>query len=478
MLAYLLAPPLVASLLAWVVRPYRPVVGRAAGILLLVSFAAAVALCGRVLDGPAVVAGHGPLLRVDALSALMALAVTFVSGVAIWFAPGLHGDADPVQARRFVVFSTAFTLSMLLAVTTDNVGLMWVAIEATTITSAVLVPLHPGKRSVEASWKYIFICSVGIAIAFCGTVLAYFDFVHKVGAVEAALNWSVLRQSAHLLHPDVMKLAFVFLLVGYGTKAGLAPMHTWLPDAHAEAPSALSSMMSGVLLAVASYAILRWKIVVDGAVGAPFADRLLLALGLLSILIAALSLLVQRNFKRMLAYSSIEHSGLICVGLGLGPAGVLGGLLHVVNHAVAKPMLFLLAGRVLSRYRSAEVAGVSGLMQAMPLTGGLFAAGVLALIGLPPFGMFISELAILGAGFGAGRYGLMALLLALLAIAFIGMLRHLNRMLYGEVPAGVETGEPDRLRLLPLAVCAILLLVLGLSLPSGFTDLLRRAASP
>jgi hydrogenase-4 component F len=477
MMILLLGPPVAATLVAWLVRPYRSAVGWIVSALSLVSLAAALTLCARVVGGATVGAADGAF-RVDALSALLAAAVSFVAAVAAWFAPGFRdASADPAQARRFAVFSSAFTLSMLGAVTTDNVGLMWIAIEATTITSAVLVPLFPGKRSVEASWKYILICSVGIALAFCGTVLAYFDFVQQVGPVESALSWTVLRGSSRLLHPEVMQLAFVFLLVGYGTKAGLAPMHTWLPDAHAEAPAPLSSMMSGVLLAVATYAILRWKVVVDGAVGAPFTNRLLLLLGVASILIAALSLLAQRNVKRMLAYSSIEHSGLICLGLGLGPAGILGGLLHLVNHAVAKPMLFLLAGRILHRYRTAEIASVSGLLRAMPVTGGLFAAGVLALIGLPPFGLFMSELAILAAGFSARRYGLMALVLALLALAFVGMLQHLNRMLYGAVPADVEVGERDRLRLVPLVVCAALLVALGLTLPAPLEALLSQAAA-
>ena len=196
---------------------------------------------------------------------------------------------------------------------------------------------------------------------------------------------------APTLHPDVLRLAFVFLLVGYGTKAGLAPMHTWLPDAHSEAPAPLSAMMSGVLLAVAQYAIMRWKAVVDAAVGPAFTNQVLMALGLLSIGIGALSLVRQQNYKRLLAYSSVEHSGLICLGLAFGPAGVFAALLHLLNHALAKSMSFLLTGRLLARYTSTEVDRVSGLLRTMPATGPLFAAGVLALMGLPPFGLFISE---------------------------------------------------------------------------------------
>ena len=258
---------------------------------------------------------------------------------------------------------------MLLAVTTSNVGFMWVAIEATTITSALLIPLHRTRASVEASWKYLLICSVGIALAFAGTVLAYFDSASSAGHVADALNWTVLRAAAPSLHRELIQLAFAFILVGYGTKAGLAPMHTWLPDAHSEAPAPTSAMMSGVLLAVAMYAVVRWKAVVDAALGSAFAGNLLLAAGLLSVLIGVFSLVIQRHYKRMLAYSSVEHIGLVSIGLGLGPLGTFAALLHLVNHAVAKSMAFLLAGRILHRYKTTEIARVSGLLRAMPLDG-------------------------------------------------------------------------------------------------------------
>ena len=279
--------------------------------------------------------------------------MSVVGALAAWLGPGMGGDDgyDGAQARRFRIFANLFTFMMLFAVVSNNVGFMWIAIEATTITSAMLIPLHVTKASVEASWKYILIGSVGIALAFGGTVLGYFDFVNLAGHREAALNWTVLMASAPRLHPQVIQLAFVFILIGYGTKAGLAPMHTWLPDAHSEAPAPLSAMMSGVLLAVALYAVIRWKAVVNAAVGTEFTDDLFIAMGLLSLAIGAFSLVIQRNYKRMLAYSSIEHTGLICVGLALGPLGMFAAMLHLLNHALAKSTMFFLAGRVLHRYR-------------------------------------------------------------------------------------------------------------------------------
>jgi hydrogenase-4 component F len=474
--ALLLGPPLLAALLAAVVRPYRRFVGWASALLSLLSLGAAVALWRHVLAGDVLTSGPREFLRADALSTLLALCVSVVGALAAWLGPGMGGDDgyDGAQARRFRIFGNLFTFTMLFAVTTNNVGFMWIAVEATTITSAMLIPLHVTKASVEASWKYILIGSIGIALAFAGTVLGYFDFVNLAGRQEAALNWTVLMASAPRLHPQVIQLAFVFILIGYGTKAGLAPMHTWLPDAHSEAPAPLSAMMSGVLLAVALYAVVRWEAVVNAAVGAGFTDGLYIALGVLSIVIAAFSLVIQRNYKRMLAYSSIEHTGLICVGLALGPLGTFAAMLHLLNHTLAKSMMFFLAGRVLHRYGTAEISRVSGLLKVMPWTGGLFAAGVLAVVGLPPFGLFISEFALFRAGFAAGRPWLMGLVLALLAVAFVSMIGHLNRMLYGAPTAGVAVGEGSAWPLLPLGFSVVALVVLGLTLPRPLEVLLTR----
>jgi hydrogenase-4 component F len=363
---------------------------------------------------------------------------------------------------------------MLLAVSANNVAIMWVALEATTIFSALLIPLTRSKSSVEASWKYILIGSVGIALAFAGTVLGYFDFVALTGRTENALNWPVLLQNAPAMHPEVMKLAFVFLLVGYGTKAGIAPMHTWKPDAYGEAPPALAALMSSALFAVAMYAILRWKVVADAAIKSHYADNLLLALGLLSLAIAAFSVAQSRNYKRMLAYSSVEHTGLICFGLGLGAAGVFAALLHLVNHTAAKLLMFFLAGDIERKYESAAIKQVRGLLKVAPWTGGLFAAGLLALVGLPPFGLFISEFALFRAGFAQHHPWLMGAALLLLLVAFVSFITRLNRMLYGEAPAEVVAGETAGWRMAPMLLGALALVALGLTLPVQLDTLLEQ----
>jgi hydrogenase-4 component F len=479
-LVLLLSPPLIACLLALAVRRDTRLVGWIGVVLNGVSLAASTWLCAGVLWRPPPLTGGDDFWRLDALSALLTLCVTGVTLIASLFYPGLEvaDHHDAMQIRRFRILVNAFVLTMLVAVTTNNVGFMWVMIEATTITSAVVIPLHRTKASVEASWKYLLICSVGIALAFAGTVLAYFDFVSTAGHIPNALNWTVLRGAAPSLHPEVMKLAFAFILVGYGTKAGLAPMHTWLPDAHSEAPAAMSAMMSGVLLAVAMYAVARWKTVVDTTLlSASFTSNLLLATGLLSVLIGATSLVVQRHYKRMLAYSSVKHIGLVSIGLALGPLGTFAALLHLVNHAVAKSMAFLLAGRILHRYQTTEIARVSGLLRVMPWTGSLFALGVLALIGLPPFGLFVSEFLLVRAAIATGHLWVAAVVLLLVLVAFVSLLNHLNRMLYGAVPGGVAIGEGANWRVITLAGCVGVSLVLGIVLPWPIAALIDRTVA-
>jgi hydrogenase-4 component F len=475
----LLAPPLLACAAAVFVRPYRRGVGWVGVGSAAVSLGAAAVLCGLVLAAGPVAVGAGPLsaFRVDAVSALVAGCIALVTLLTTALAPGLDSSDDPSgETRRLRVYMSAFAATMLLAVTVQNVALMWVAIEATTIASALAIPLHRTKASVEASWKYLLVCSVGIALAFTGTILAYFDFVSVAGDARGSLNWPALRAAAPALHPDVLQLAFAFILVGYGTKAGLAPMHTWLPDAHSEAPAPISAMMSGVLLAVAMYAIARWKAIVD-IVSPAFADGLLIAFGLVSVTIGALTLVLQRHYKRMLAYSSVEHMGLVAIGFGLGPLGVFAAWLHVVNHAVAKSAAFLLAGRILHRYGTTEIGGVTGLLRAMPWTGALFAAGILALVGLPPFGLFVSEYLLVRATFAEGQIWLGATLLALLLTAFVSLVSHLNAMLYGEAPAAIAAGERRAWPTAALVAAAGVTVALGVVLPAPLVRLLDQTVA-
>ncbi len=492
----LILPSLFAALLAALIRPYRAFVGWIGAWLSLISLGAALAFVAQVVNGQTPTWGLKlewlsleDVLRADSLSALLMVCVTAVASLALFLSPGLGrqvknphwGDLayGPAQLRRYHVFTNLFIAAMLLAVAANNVGVMWIAIEATTVFSAFIIPLKLNKPSIEASWKYIIICSVGIALAFVGTVLGYFDFVSLSGRAENALNWPVLLANAPALHPEVMRLAFVFLLIGYGTKAGIAPMHTWKPDAYGESPAPLTALMSSALFAVAMYALLRWKAVADATLGSGYTDNLFMALGFLSLLIAAFSVVLATDYKRMFAYSSIEHTGLMCLGFALGPLGAFAALLHLVNHTAAKSLMFFLVDNIEHKYRSPLIEKTRGLLKTMPWTGALFAFGLMALIGLPPGGIFISEFALFRAGFALHHPWLMGAALVLLAVVFVSFISHLNKMLYG-APAEEEINaerptERFSWRIALLLMNVAVLVTLGLSLPAPLATLLNQS---
>jgi hydrogenase-4 component F len=430
-----------------------------------------------VWRGEGAILALGHLLRVDALSALMVAIISVLGAVAALYSIGYiragHDTGHSSEARTFFSLFQVFIFTMLLAVTTDNLGVMWVAIEGTTLATVFLVNLHNTRTSLEAAYKYLILSSVGLALAFIGTVLMYYAGAARAG--EIAVNWTSLHAAATSLNPQVVRLAFAFILVGYGTKAGLAPMHTWLPDAHSEAPAPISALMSGVLLNVGLYALMRFKAIVDISVGTGFSSRWLMGIGLLSLAVASALLLTQRNYKRMLAYSSVEHIGIVCLGLGFGGYwGVFGSLLHIVNHAFSKSLLFMLSGSILLKYQTTDIGQVRGLLRASPLTGASFLAGTLSLVGLPPFGPFISEFIIFRAGLESKAW-VATTGIALLVVVFAGMLASVNQMLYGQPPDNLEGGERLRWSLAPLAINFAVLLVLGLTLPQPLINALKKA---
>ena len=474
MLLSLLLIPLVAAALISLTRrrAWMELLHTGAAIAFL---GIGVAVAAEVLNGDILTAA-ADLLRVDSLSAFMVAMITFLSGVAALYAIGYiraeFDDAHLPRARLFFSLFHLFIFTMLLAATTDNLGVMWVAIEATTLATVFLVNLRGSRTSLEAAYKYLILSSVGIALAFIGTALVYYAGAAEAG--EIAVNWSALSAAAASLNPDVMRLAFVFIVIGYGTKAGLAPMHTWLPDAHSEAPAPISALMSGVLLNVGLYAVLRFKAVVDLNVGSQFSGGLLLGVGLLSLAVAAAFLVRPRNYKRMLAYSSVEHMGIICLGLGFGGYwGTFGALFHIFNHALSKSLLFIVSGNILWKYHSAEINDVRGVLHAAPWTGALFLAGTFALIGLPPFAPFVSEFIIFRAGLITYPW-IAATGVILLIVVFGGMLASVNRMLYGVPPAELPRGDGLRLWLAPLAMNLALLLALGLTFPPPLQAALER----
>lgn len=429
----------------------------------------------------------GGWLAVDALGLLM---LTIASGlflVAATYAVGYleregHGTrADFFDRGRlfrnepdtvFVSGLLFFLAAMSLVTVSHHFGLLWVAIEATTLTSAPLIYFHRHQRSLEATWKYLLIGSVGIAVALLGTFFlvaaASLDGVHVPALVS-----EFVRHGGDLDH-KWLKAAFVAIMVGYGTKVGLAPLHSWLPDAHSEAPSVVSALLSGALLNTAFLGILRVFQVMVAAGLEGYARDLLLLFGFLSMFLAAAFIIAQMDYKRMLAYSSVEHMGVIAVGVGIGGVASSGAMLHAVNHSVAKVLLFLVAGNVLAFYRTKNVGEVSGLARVLPLSGALWLVGFLAITGTPPFGAFLSEFTILRGAVDGGRALVAAGYLALLGVVFVGMATAFLHMSQG--PATADRAHESWLEVAPPAVLAGVALLLGVYVPPGLSAVASEAA--
>ena len=446
--------------------------------------AVTVLACGAALGarvGPGVVT-LGGLLRADALTATMLIVIGVVATLATWASSGYinaeleHGHTDTDGARVYGVLTPAFVAAMVLAVCANNIGVIWVAIEATTVITAFLVGHRRNRTALEATWKYVVICSVGIAVAFLGTVLLYFAARHA-GAPEAqALNLDVLVAHAAGLDPGVARLAGGLLLIGYGAKAGLFPFHTWLADAHSQAPAPVSALMSGVLLSVAFSVLLRIKPVVDAATGQAFLRSGLIVLGLATLVVAALMLTVTPDVKRMLAYSSMENMGLIAIAAAAGTRLAIAALLlHVLAHGVGKTVLFLAGGQLQVAHDSTAIADIAGVVRRSRLIGASFAIGLFVLLGLPPFAMFASELAIARSLADARLAWVLAAAMLLIAVAFAALVRNSGRMLFGTAPAGAPAIA------VPATVAAALLIGIVASLALGITagpltDLFHTAA--
>src|SRR5262245_30841510 len=371
-LVLLVAAPVVAGFVGRLVGQRRAIgVLRCfqAGSLLV----AAAVVAGRFCAGGGVSAGT--FLVTDSLSAWLDLIFGVVGSSGTLYAVGYVGeelDRRHLSLRRYSQFFCLFDLylaAMLLAVNIENIAIMWIAIEGSTLSAALLIGFERSKAALEAGWKYVILSSVGIARALFGTILIYYSSEHILGVSSEALRWSQLYQAAGRLNPTAIKIAFIFALIGYGTKAGIAPMHTWLPDAHAEAPTPVSAMLSANMLTLAVYAILRFKAVTDRSVGSEFAGKLIIGLALLSLAVSATFFLVQRDYKRLFAYSSIEHIGIALLGFGIGGLGIFAGAWHLMNHALAKSIAFYGAGLVFLQHNHRLLERVTGLLGRMPVAG-------------------------------------------------------------------------------------------------------------
>ncbi len=471
-----LAFPLVGSLVLALFGHRRGAAEINSAFSLLTLLAAAALTLTIVASGPQLL--FSEQIFVDPLNVFLVALTAFVGFTTSLFSrPYMHVEHDhgKLSANRLRLYHSMFqlfTFTMLLALTTNNMGILWVAMEAATLTTVLLVSLYRTAASLEAAWKYFILCGVGIAQALFGTILLYFA-AEKLLSPDNALLWTHLDAVKGSLEPAVMSLAFVFLLVGYGTKVGLVPLHNWLPDAHAEGPTPVSAVLSGLLLNVALYAVVRCKVLADGALHSNLAAILMMGFGLLSVVVAAFFLSRQRDIKRLFAYSSIEHMGIITFAFGMGgPLASFGGLLHMTVHSLTKSAIFFAVGHATQKCGSQLIERIKGLIQLSPMVGWGLMLGTLAILGMPPFGVFTSEFLILTTAMRLQPWATPILLLSL-GVAFAAILGKVQPMVFGEPTA---QRLPHRPAMVPVFMHLGLVLMLGLWIPPYLADWYRQAA--
>ena len=443
------------------------------------TFVAAAVLTTRVISSGSFTAWDEEFF-VDAFNVFLVALTAFVGfSTSLFSRPYMrieqhHGKLSVNMLRLYYSMYQLFSFTMLLALLTNNMGILWVAMEAATLTTVLLVSLYRTPASIEAAWKYFILCGVGLAQALFGTILLYFAAEKILGAGGNALLWTHLNAVKSQLEPTVLSLAFVFLLVGYGTKVGLAPLHNWLPDAHAEGPTPVSAVLSGLLLNVALYAVVRSKVLVDGAIGTHFAGNFMMGFGLLSVVMAAFFLSRQKDVKRMFAYSSIEHMGLMTFAFGMGgPVATFAGMLHMTVHSLTKSAIFFAVGHAAQKSGTQLMDNIRGLIKTHPTIGWGLALGTLAILGMPPFGVFTSEFMILTTAMHTYPWT-MPFLLTALGVAFAAIFGRMQLMVFGET-----TGErlPHPPALIPVFVHLLLVLMLGLYIPPYLAAWYRQATA-
>jgi hydrogenase-4 component F len=432
-----------------------------------------------VTNGTGMATAFDGTVVVDALGAGLLVLVLAVGGLALAASPRYlrhelaEGALRPRDEGRYYALLLAFLASLVTIPLMANLGLMWVAVEATTAVAALLVGITRTAEAIEAAWKYLVLGTIGVGFALLATMLAYASSVHVLGETSDALNWTRLLAIAPRLDPGLMRLAFVFALAGYGTKAGLAPFHTWLPDAHSQAPSPVSAVLSGASLAAALYALARFQAVTMGTLGPGFSSGLLVAMGLISIAVALPFLVAQEDLKRLLAYSSIEHMGLLTLGLGFGgPLALAGVALHALLHGLVKATLFLAAGELVQQYGTRRLARIRAASRHAPLAGGALAVGLVLLGGFPPSGIFVTEFMILFGGVGQG-FALAAGLAAMMtALAFVALAFHGVRVVWGRPVPGLGIGRQGRVAAAWLGMPLVAVAILGVWTPGPVADML------
>lgn len=448
---------------------------------------------GTLVLVPAVLRDHAIAfsseLRVDALSVVFLLAVSLLYATTAVFCVGyVTLDGTPTRTRygrRFYVGLNLFCWSMVAALLVSGLALLWIAVEITTVVSALLVAIDDTDGAIEAAWKYVLLASLGLGLALLATVVMYYAGTTVFGVSHSVPYPELVRGATHFSH-GVVGLAFVLAVIGYGTKMGLVPLHTWLPDAHSEAPTPVSALLSGSLLAVSFYAILRFMEIALRTLGPTFPRNVLLIFGVASLVVSALYLLSQRDLKRLLAYSSVEHMGILCVGMSFGvPLAVAGVMLQVLAHAAAKSTAFFGAGSLIRKFGTKDMARIRGGVGALPLSGPMFVLAVLALSAMPPFGAFRSEFWIVEGGLRGGHEVFAALLIALVTVAFFGLSWFTTHTMVSPdasdalVTGGAPVpGEVSGWIVASMAIGLVALLIMGVHPPAQLSELLRHAATP
>ena len=486
LLVWTLVVPLMTAVVGSLGRPRRLMEAVMAGGL-SVTFVLCLATARQFLSG-LVPAAFGDALRVDGLSALVLVLCGFVGLLSGIYAIGylrrneVRRLVTPRMRREIYGLVPAYVFAMLLVAVSNNLGILWIAVELTALASVFLITFHDRDTSLEAAWKFLMLGSLGLGFALLGTVLLFASGQGDLGDGMSALHWTRFMQVAPRLHPFTLRLGVVFALIGYGTKAGLAPMHTWKPDAYREAPSPAVVLMAVGMLNGALYCILRIHLISRAALGPEFSGGLLLTLGLLSVLIAMPFILIQWNVKRLLAYSSIEHVGIMAVGIGLGSkAGVFGALLHMTYHSLAKPVAFFSAGTLAQLHSSSDFDRLgNGTLSRAPIASTLLILAAVMITGSPPFGLFFSEMTILAAGFAGPHVKLTSVFLAALIVLFCGFAYQAGRLVAGPPrdPAERRVPQPERF---DVATCtaiaaAILAVVSAFYLPAPLLALIHAAA--
>jgi len=453
-------PPIAAAVL--VLMPGYKLSSRINILASFVTFLAALSLFFVARPAPTT------YLLVDELNIVFIVLNTFIGFTAASFSASYisheleTGRLTPTYLRFYHAMYQIMMFGMNLALSTNNIGLMWVAVELATLSTVLMVGIYRTHEALEAAWKYFILGSVGIALALFGTILIYLAAQPVLGEGQPAMVWTNLLDHAANFDPALMNLAFVFLLLGYGTKVGLAPLHAWLPDAHAEGPTPISAVLSGLLLNVALYAVLRFKMLMSANDKAMDPGVLMIVMGLVSLIFAALMLYQRRDIKRLFAYSSIEHMGIIVFAFGMGgPLANFAGLLHMVMHSLTKSGIFFAVGHIAQIKGTQKISGIRGLTQSHPVLGWGLAAGVLAIAGMPPFGVFMSEFLVVSSTFS--RQPVLALLLVLgILLAFGALLLRLTGFIFGE-----PTGElkPSEASYIPLFTHLGIVLMAGIYLP-------------